>query len=408
MRFLKAVAFSRRPLAAFAGAAAAFAFAPSASASVPLVPGDAFHYAFTNDSTVDEPGYSPGHYSSKGTFSVAVSGGVSFAGRANLMKLHYSSPNSPAAEDDYVGFDPLAGGRFEQRLFGAVSTFGPKIGNGISTRTLPAGSIQNVYPEAKGPAWSPAADSTTLTQPYGPASPSSFKETAFADGSYRWTEDISLYVGGIVQGAGSLASDGSAKMTSRNAGFNAGTITFEKPLARKTGFAIPVTSEGFNQLPAPPLKAATRDVPDWFPGNALAPRPLLIDTETNNGRAITPRACGRRAGLAAFDLHESTRSLDPLVGSLVVTTTDEFDVAVFGNVCTISKTSFAAYDNRITGRLLENVTSTSVTILNGVSGPRPSAEPFSLDLTPAGTLFIVTYVPISIGVTGPQGSGARR
>jgi hypothetical protein len=98
-------------------------------------------------------------------------------------------------------------------------------------------------------------------------------------------------------------------------------------LARKTGFAIPVTSQGFNQLPAPPLKSHTVDVPDWYPGNALAPRPLRVETETDAGRTITPPACGRRAGIAALDLHRVVRSLDPLVGSVEVTATDEFDVA---------------------------------------------------------------------------------
>jgi hypothetical protein len=271
VRFSRTAALAR-PLAVISVAAAARALAAPAAASLPLVPGDAFHHASTYDSTTDVPGRSP-----------------------------------------------------------------------------------------------------------------------FADGSYHWSEYLS-FTSGIVRGTGSVASDGSAKLTSSLPGHNAGTTTFGTPLTRKTGHAIPVTSQGFNQLPAPPLAAKTVYVPDWYPGDALAPRPLLVDTEINEGRSITPPACGIRAGRAAFDLHESARSLDPLAGSLIVTTTDEFDVAVFGNVCTISKTVSAYYDNMITGNLIQDGVSTSVTVLTGVSGPRPSAEPFSLDVTQANT-YLAQFFP---------------
>jgi len=373
--------------------AAVCAFAAPAGATVPLVSGDAFHYASTYESTVDEPGVAPVHSAAKGTFSVAVSGGASFAGRANLIKLHFY--NLTSAQDQYVGFNQLAGGRTEERLYGSSS----KGGTGITTETIPFGSIQNEYPEAQGRAWSPAADSMTLNQFAGPKSPDNFTENAFADGSYHWSEYLS-FTTGIVRGTGSLAADGSAKLTSSLPGYNTGTTTYGTPLARKGGFAIPVTSQGFNQLPAPPAKPHTVDVPDWYPGNALVPRPLLLQTETNNGRVVTPPACGLRAGLKAFDLHETTRSLDPLVGSVWVTTTDEFDMAVFGDVCTISKTVFAAYENTITGNLLDNGTSTWVAVLTGVSGPRPSAEPFSLDVSSPAE-FAASYVPVHTGVSGP-------
>jgi hypothetical protein len=364
--------------ASVALAATIFSTAP-ARAGVPILPGDTFRYAYTVATTFQVTGQKPQRATSHATFSVAVSANASFAGRKNLTKFHYFGLTG-AVSDEYVGFVTAAPGVLQERKYGSVLDAPPS----VTTQTVPAGAVVAEYPEAKGRSWSPAADSQSVDLLLGRSSPDNITSFDYADGSYRWSEYIG-FKPNAERATGTQASDGSANTTGSVPGYAPSSTSFGVPVSTKRGFVIPVmTSSGNN--------STTVDVPDWFPGRALPLRPLHGGVATNEGVTLTPAACGARAGIAAFDVHATATTLDPLRGTLQYVTSDEYDASGLGNACTISTTIGYSYFNSNSGTLASHGTTTSITILQSIAGPKPNAQPFSLDVTP-GVQYQASYHP---------------
>ena len=377
-----------------AGAASPAGPAP-ARVAVPLVPGDTFTYAFSDVTELASPNNPILTFSDHGTFAVAVSAGATFAGHTGLLRLRYSGSTPPT--DEYVGFATGAGGTFEERTYGFVTSY-PK--QGSITRTIAGGSIENEYPEAEGRTWSPAADSETASLLDGSAPAVSLTVDDFADGSYH-SYRVDDDANGKVRRGVTVTADGRAIATIDQPGYNPGSTSFGAPFATKTCFFIPATSAGANVVSQPPARPFTRDVPDWYPGHGAVPLPLLTISETVRGPVLTPAACGGRARLRAFDLRTTQRRIDPDAGTVEYVTGDEYDVARLGNACTIQIDRMEAYDNAAGGNLVAAQTVRSITILTAIHGPEPAAQPFSLDVAPVVPAAQFFPYPVDPGGTPP-------
>jgi hypothetical protein len=183
-----------------------------------------------------------------------------------------------------------------------------------------------------------------------------------------------------------VASNGTGKLTNATTGQNLLTVTVGLPAVQHAKAVIPVTTAGGNPLPGKPKPASTVDVPDWYPSHDAAPKPLASSEITDKGLVSAPAACGKRAGVKAFDLHGESTRLDPLAATYLVETEDEYDAAGLGSICSILESKTSEYSDSAfeSGKVIGTVTTTAVTILTSESGPKPlfgvagGAQPFSL------------------------------
>jgi hypothetical protein len=370
-------------------AANAVIFGPQATP--PVLAGDVFHYAGKSVSTSTSPGSKPVVKDTTESFTISVSGNATFDKRSGLTKLAFEYAGVTESVAEYVGFTP-AGGVMQERAYGATVTEKDTGQLVTSTETIAAGQILDEYPEVAGLRWNPAATSVTVVKLTGSGEAGSGKDVSYADGSY--SDFVSANIGGgafVTEITDTLDATGAGSIVGVQTGTNKQTVTFGLPVKAKSGFAIPVTSAGGNNLPAKPTPAKTVHVPDWFPSHDLASRPLYDASIVNEGLVSTPATCGARARVKAFDVRSTETTLDPVGGFYDVAVYDEYDAAGLGNVCATETDMTYFYDNGPplgpgTGKLTSTSKLVSVSVLTSESGPKPlfargaGAAPFSLDI----------------------------
>jgi len=362
-------------------------------ATPPVLPGDVFNYVTTSTTTITSIFTKPMVEKVTVDETIRAAGPFTFNKHGNLTRLEYTFPGSATlTEAAYVGFVPGSGAT-EEVLYGDVSTV--KSGTTaepeslVSTQTYAVGAIESVFPEAAGQHWSPAATSTTVSDETGKPVTSKLTRTDFADGTYRsdgTTVDSANKPTTTTTIAESVAANGTGKIANATTGFHLETYTVGLPAVQHGKAVIPVTTEGGNPLPGKPAPPSTVDVPDWYPSHDAAPNPLLSAEVIDKGLVSAPAACGARAGVKSFDLHEESTKLDPLTATYFVQTEDEYDAAGLGPICTIGESKSEDYSDGAfeSGKLLGTATTTSVMILKSESGPKPlfgvagGAQPFSL------------------------------
>jgi len=361
-------------------------------ATPPVLPGDVFNYVTTSTTTLTSIFSKPTVEKITEDETIKASAPFSFNKHANLTKLEYTSPSSPQINEVlYVGFVPGSGAT-EEVEYGGVTT--GNLGTTaepetlVSTETYAVGGILSVFPEAAGQHWSPAATYTTVSDETGKPETAKSTVTDFADGTYTSDSTVvnsatkPVLTDTLTQ---NVAANGTVKVTQAVTGFNLETLTVGLPAVQDGKIVIPVKTVGGNELPAKPTTSLI-DVPDWYPSHDAAPKPLLSAEITDKGAVTTPAACGKRAGVKAFDLHGEITKLDPFAATYSVTTEDEYDAAGLGPICTISESKLDDYSDSVLdpGKLLGTATTSSVMILASETGPKPlfgvaaGMQPFSL------------------------------
>jgi hypothetical protein len=349
------------------------------AATPPVLPGDVFNYTSTTTLTITSAGEKPTTSTTTDNYTIKASGPFTFNKHSGLTRLAYvHSAGLTLTEDSYVG--AVAHGSVDEEVdYGdtyttkEVTPAGTFLGAG--TLTYAVGSILSLYPEAAGQHWSPAATSTTVGKSGGAGSSGTTTDVDYADGSYvRDAKDS--FAGFQTTETATLLSNGTGKSVATTPAFNPLTTLVALPVTAKSGFAIPVTTSGGNELPNPPTPAKTVDVPDWYPSRDKPSDPLSSTEIVNRGLATMPAACGSSfAGKKAFDLHGTSTQLDPLAASYTASVQDEYDVSGEGPVCYIGSSVGHTYSE--SGKTVGQVTGTtvlkSVGILKSESGPKPLA-----------------------------------
>ncbi len=190
------------------------------------------------------------------------------------------------------------------------------------------------------------------------------------DGSFKLVEKLSDPAGHYkLAEALEVASNGSARETLAQTGYDKLTETFGVPVVRNGREVIPFTTEGGNPTPATPSPKQVTYVPDWFPGGGPAPSPLQNWPTTYIGQVTMPSTCGTYAGQTAGDFQSFSTYLDPLDGYTITGETDEYIQPIVGDVCEPESFTTTYYDNTNTGNVLYSVTDTLDLVLESEYDP---------------------------------------
>ncbi len=375
--------------------AASAAVLPTA-ANPPVLPGDVFNYATKATVTTTIPGSQPTSTVVNSTFSAKATNGASFDHRKDLIKLQFTYSAVPGeVVNDYVGF-AAGDGAMEAILYGTVTELSTAAETELITQVYPTGSIEIVYPEAKGQTWSPAAPFTSVGKVTQGAAVTNTSSSVALDGSFTATSDTTE--GSFTEDVKeTLASNGSGQITLAKTGYNTSTVQFGLPIELSaTTYGIPVTVAGGNALPASPTPPFTFPTADWFPSGKSAPSPLSTATIADHGLTTTPAGCGARAGIGAQVLSGTVSEVNTLAGTVVTTTYDQYDAAGMGTVCTLETTTVKTFANTSTGKLASEVKTVSATILTSESGPKPlvaRTHPYSTMIRPTSLIRVTPAVP---------------
>jgi hypothetical protein len=342
--------------------------APIASSGsyMPLANGDVFNYAATSRSTLTENGKTT-HTTQKSTQVETVTYPVKHGGKNGLYALTSTSTyaSGPSATGtDFVRLEKQGPLQLEEVLAdtsseteGSVSITG--------TQTFKSPLIIDELPEAQGLSWSEAAAFVYSFEYGGPSF--TITEAIDQDASGGYTEQYKEVFG-------------SNTITSNYVLKDNGTGTLTNDPGGRYAFGLPVKQGGSYVIPVV-YQSATTDVPDWYPGGAAPLQPLDSQPTAIGALVKTPKTCGSKANMSAYDVRAEQTELDPIAGDYLTDTSDEYDVAGMGTVCAISVSSVKGYDNLSTGKLTLTSTSTFTEILTSeivkASTRFGIAEPFS-------------------------------
>jgi hypothetical protein len=225
--------------------------------------------------------------------------------------------------------------------------------------------IIDELPEAQGSSWSEAAAYTYSFGYMGPGY--TITEDIDQDATGGYTEQYKSVFGSSSMTIDYVLKDNGAGTLTNDPG---GTYSFGLPIKQGGSYVIPVVHQ-----------SSTTDVPDWYPGGGQPLQPLQTIPTAIGAPVKTPKACGARANMTAYDVRDDQVILDPVGGSYITGTGDEYDVAGMGTVCAISVSSVKLYDNLSTGKVTVTSTSTNTEILTSeIVKARTRfdvAEPFS-------------------------------
>ncbi len=195
----------------------------------------------------------------------------------------------------------------QERFFGADQQMPADGGTLTATVTSPEGEILDEFPEAAGLHWNGLATEKDDLAIVAPSYRFESTQTTNTDGSssYAFHEAGNVSTDG---GTKVVRPDGSARSDYRHTGSFEEVDTIGLPQAAGGHYVIPITTSGGNPTAnATPTPAKTVDVPDWYPSHDLAPRPLVSESVTNEGRSAIPGVCGRTG--PAFRLHMTCTGL---------------------------------------------------------------------------------------------------
>jgi hypothetical protein len=313
----------------------------------PLANGDVFNYDDTTRTTLTQNGKTT-HTTQKGTQVDTVTYPVKHGGKSGLYALtstsmYASGPSSTST--DFVRLEKQGALQLEDVLADTYSeTEGSISVSGSQTFKSPL--IIDELPEAQGLSWSEAAAFAYLFEYGGPSF--TITEAIDQDVSGGYTEQYKEVFGGSTITMSYLLKDnGTGSLT--NPG---GSYAFGLPVMQGKSYVIPVV-----------YQSATTDVPDWYPGHAAPLQPLDSEPTAIGALVKTPKACGAKSNMSAYDVRTEQTELDPVGGEYVTDTSDEYDVAGMGTVCAINVSTVKAYDNLSTGKLTLASTSTFTEIL---------------------------------------------
>jgi hypothetical protein len=272
--------------------------------------------------------------------NVRVTTETSFDGYDGVIDSHYAlhDTSQEAKTADYSTWLATAGG-FQLANLGSVS----------STRSLPGKSpylesARTVYdqpvigvevPFAAGNHWNGAgASHSTLAgtgEAFGKRIAFSDDTIVHQDGSYkRSTLNYPIvFKGHNFESVADVESDGATKVTTIIDGLTSGVATTGAP-RRVAGGAYVIAF-----ILSPHIFATT--IPDWFPGGALPPSPLVRVTVTDRGATALPPACNvpRSIVTSAEAILRVESRVDPL-GVVAGTNETTYYAAGIGAVCDIS------------------------------------------------------------------------
>lgn len=327
------LAYNGRAIAPAGISATAANVAPSAVTGATFTPnadvttsnGATYGYNESTNLVVTMAGATPAPaQTSTSSYTSTFTTGATFNNLSNLIQVHqvfvYPGDTTNYAQDDYLDWSPTASGA---SLYEVGSHF-LEVNAGttlVDQNTVMAGHgrLMADVPFASGNAWDTSVTYTSASSgSYG-----SDNATYNADGSYNDTS------GGITT---MVNADGSATQTS-----DAGTTSVGAPVANNGRYVIPVTPAG---------STTATMVPDWYPGSAAAPSPLMSDKISDKGLVAISPQCDVPASPAtqAELLEEKLTQLDPINAMNTTATSDTYYVSGFGVVCTVVATEVDYYD----------------------------------------------------------------
>jgi hypothetical protein len=275
---------------------------PPVPASGPDFPasGASLTYVTSEWGTVSQPSASPQSIPTA-TFleKETVSTDVTFGGRSHLIDIRTASSNpaQSSRSDDYLVWNPFAGGHILEEIAGVssskeVSAEFRSSGSSQTTFTQPA--IQVQFPFASGNTW-------TDENAYRRTDSGSYQFTGYAavkndgradwnaDGSYVRNDGPELVAPGLTptRSLVRVNSDGSASIEETQGTVRISKQTIGVPVRGRDGvYGIPVVISGL--IPG----TGSAIIPDWYPGGALPPSPLVASTVVDRGMAVLPASCG--------------------------------------------------------------------------------------------------------------------
>jgi len=270
--------------------------------------------------------------------STLVKTGASFGSQNNLIDMRYTQTLAKTAitGDEYDAWRNVPGGQQLQEIADVhegSSRPNPSLATS-STRTIysqPPIKVQ--LPFAIGNSWTGSSayrytDSGKFKISNGTSVTFAEDITWDADGSYtRSAVNFPLFiVGHKLASITNVESNGSAEVTSFEDGKKIAVQTIGVPRRAANGSYVIPWSLVWSLPKGAPLPIHTT-IPDWYPGGALPPSPLVRSTVVDTGPAALPSSCKVPRSLATS-------------GEAIVRTESLFDPT--GSVATIKETSYYA------------------------------------------------------------------
>jgi hypothetical protein len=345
-------------------------FAPSATPTPitrPIATGDTFTYAH-NETTATYAVGGGTTIDTTGSDVETVAGTTTFNGKPVIdvrsveQLAHGEAPDYyiNATSDDYQALLPVQSGQELVRYGTAVAAthtvpvIGTLLLTSSSTTTYGVPFIIDVLPEVSGARWTGAQQ---YVQAANESVPSLNGQLAYTvkdtltqsqDGSHTDYYLFQSTYNGLPYSAFDRATvnpDGSGKDYSGQTYSPGGppsneqTVLTGVPFRDTNGlYYIPVTLLG--QIPT------QTNVPDWYPGHALPPRPLVADDVVDAGAVQIPPSCGASGTKAtqANGIVETLSGVDPVRSTTLNRVTQTYVVPGAGVVCVIEQTTTTYYD----------------------------------------------------------------
>jgi len=364
--------------AAAAHGSPTLAATPRVAPTPPYANGDTFTYAITDTTVVTNPGQPPSTSTQTAFVAESVAYPVTFGSRKNVYAISSTVQDTSNStryaehigyfETAYAGFFPK--GRIYQLAYlgyGTQSLPSEFISTTIGLKYSSPYNVVAEYPESNGLSWAnnykTVYDNYASTE-FGPFY--SISSTTLPSGAY--VEKISTYPDQqtVTQTFDERADATGTLDNSQNGNNPPQHFIFEAPADRNNAEVIPVK-----------LNGTLGYVPDWYPGGAAPPSPLQQYGDAISS-TTTPQACGAQSGQGAYDVRQTGYALDILGGTYTTQTTDAYDSATQGMICSVAVITVTAYDNFITGQLLATTVETNVEILTGEQSGQPRAHAHGL------------------------------
>jgi hypothetical protein len=238
-----------------------------------------------------------------------VKTGAAFNGRSDLIDVNTVERAQSEVEttDEYLQWVPAARGQALEEVGRTFRSKGQSQGAGQTFYTIPAAEVH--VPFSPGTSWNGAAayheTSAGVEVLAGVPIKSHSDETWNQDGSYS-RRDLNIGIispGQNFRSTDHVASDGSAASSDSN---NGGPSV-------KTRIGVPQgNSSGTYVIPIVDVFGTKANIPDWYPGGALPPSPLVTAIVVDRGMKTLPAGCAVPRSIAT-------------TGEAIVRTVSQFD-----------------------------------------------------------------------------------
>jgi hypothetical protein len=287
---------------------------PSSVAPVPAYPIDGATYSYASKSWgIAYPAAPATPFpfpTGFGTQDETVHTGATFDGRSDLIDVRtvYRGPSEVETSDEYLQWVPIAGRRALELIAQASRAKGQtNNGAGQTQYSVPAAEVQ--VPFTAGNAWNGAiayhATGSGVFVAGGVSMKTHSDETWNQDGSYaRSGLNVGLiWVGHNISTTQQVDGDGSASSSSAE----------DRNPPVKTIIGVPKQdATGSYVIPIVDILGKKANIPDWYPGGALPPAPLVRVNVVDRGMEKLPAGCDVPRSLATM-------------GEAIVRTASQFD-----------------------------------------------------------------------------------